>query len=335
MAGASERDRIVTYSPSYTLVATHACFNRCTYCNFRVDLGQDPGLDGATAGRQLAGLAAQGISEVLILSGEVHPRHPGRPAWMERLVGLAQLALEQDLLPHTNAGPLTWAEMGQLRQVNVSLGLMLEQVTPALLTGVHRHAPSKRPDLRQQQLDWAGRWRIPFTTGLLLGIGETPKDWVDTLDAIAHSHRRWGHIQEVILQPYQPGHGQTAVLPPFPVDQLPEVVALARRLLPAEVVIQIPPNLIGRPDVLLACLEAGARDLGGIGLLDVINPDYPQPAVRQLKALLATGGWVLQPRLPLYPIHDTWLPSHLQARVQGWRKTMLSRADLQTSLPIG
>lgn len=335
MARAGETERIVTYSPSYTLVATHACFNRCSYCNFRVDLGQDSGLDWATAGRQLAGLAAQGISEVLILSGEVHPRHPGRPAWMERLVTLAQLALTQGLLPHTNAGPLTWAEMGQLRQVNVSLGLMLEQVTPDLLTSVHRHAPSKRPELRQQQLEWAGRWHIPFTTGLLLGIGERPEDWVDTLDAIAHSHRRWGHIQEVILQPYQPGHSQTADLPPFPVEELPEVVALARRVLPAEVVIQIPPNLIGRPEVLLACLEAGARDLGGIGLLDVVNPDYPQPGVKQLNSLLEAAGWALQPRLPLYPIHDAWLPSQLQARVQCWRTTMPSRAELQTPLSVG
>ncbi len=177
--------QIVTYSPAYTLVPTYECFNRCTYCNFRVDPGQSPWLTLAVAQQQLEKLHSQGICEILVLSGEVHPRSPKRESWFGRIYDICQLALSMGFLPHTNAGPLSFAEMEKLKQVNVSMGLMLEQLTPKLLQTVHRQAPSKVPSLRLQQLEWAGELRIPFTTGLLLGIGETSADWWETLEAIA------------------------------------------------------------------------------------------------------------------------------------------------------
>lgn len=314
---------IITYSPAYTLVPTYECFNRCSYCNFRVEPGTDLWLSLESAQTQLTRLEASGIIEILILSGEVHPHSQRRADWLARIEALCQLALDRGFLPHTNVGPLSYAEMARLKQVNVSMGLMLEQLTPDLLNTVHRHAPSKVPELRLQQLEWAGELQIPFTTGLLLGIGETAGDWVESLQAIAQIHRRWHHIQEVILQPYSPGQQEQLAAPGFPLETLPEVVAIARAILPAEVTIQIPPNLIAQPDLLLACLEAGARDLGGLVPHDHVNPDYKHTSLTVLSELLAQKGWDLQPRLPVYPQVDRLLPPHLQAYLQPWRSQAL------------
>lgn len=314
---------IITYSPAYTLVPTYECFNRCSYCNFRVEPGTDLWLSLESAQTQLNSLEASGIIEILILSGEVHPHSQRRADWLARIEALCQLALDRGFLPHTNVGPLSYVEMARLKQVNVSMGLMLEQLTPDLLNTVHRHAPSKVPELRLQQLEWAGKLQIPFTTGLLLGIGETAGNWVESLQAIAQIHRRWHHIQEVILQPYSPGQQEQLAAPGFPLETLPEVVAIAREILPAEVTIQIPPNLIAQPDLLLACLEAGARDLGGLVPHDHVNPDYKHTSLTVLSELLAQKGWDLQPRLPVYPQVDRLLPPHLQAYLQPWRSQAL------------
>ncbi len=320
---------IVTYSPAYTLVPTYECFNRCTYCNFRVDPGKDTWLPLKVAAQQLQQLKAQGVIEILVLSGEVHPLSPRRAEWFQHIYELCQLALSLGFLPHTNAGPLTLAEMAQLKTVNVSMGLMVEQVTPALLQTVHRHAPSKVPALRLEQLEQAGELRIPFTTGLLLGLGETPSDWQETLGAIAQIHQRWGHIQEVILQPHSPGQQQSWPGEAFQIGKLVEVLAIARQILPVDIVLQIPPNLIPTPELLLACLQAGATDLGGIGPKDEVNPDYPHPHDQALTDRLNQAGWQLHPRLPIYPQYDHWLPDHLQTQVKQTRnwleRTRLAR----------
>ncbi|HIK10343.1 MAG TPA: 7,8-didemethyl-8-hydroxy-5-deazariboflavin synthase subunit CofG [Oscillatoriaceae cyanobacterium M33_DOE_052] len=315
-----QSSRIISYSPAYTLVPTHECYNRCTYCNFRVEPGQSPWMTPKEAQKRLEAISHQGVIEILILSGEVHPASSRRQAWLDRIYDLGKLALEQGYLPHTNAGPLSFEEMAKLKEVNVSMGLMLEQVTPRLLETVHRHAPSKLPQVRLQQLEWAGQLKIPFTTGLLLGIGESAADWEDSLKAIALSHRRWQHIQEVILQPHSPGSRQTWNAPSFDLQQLPAVVATARRILPPEITLQIPPNLITRSDILLACIEAGARDLGGIGPIDEVNPDYPHH--HQIAAILAEARWQLTERLPIYPQYDHWLSEPLQKIVSKWRQNI-------------
>ncbi|MEB3336410.1 MAG: 7,8-didemethyl-8-hydroxy-5-deazariboflavin synthase subunit CofG [Leptolyngbyaceae bacterium] len=309
----------VTYSPAYTLVPTYECFNRCTYCNFRADPGQSPWLRLAQAETILKPLRNQGVIEILILSGEVHPHSSRRTDWFQRIYELCELALHLGFLPHTNVGPLSFAEMTQLKQVNVSMGLMLEQITPQLLQTVHQHAPSKVPELRLQQLTWAGELQIPFTTGLLLGIGETQADRWATLEAIAHLHQRWGHIQEVILQPHSPGQHQSWQGAAFQSEDLLETIKVARRILPPDITLQIPPNLVAEPTLLLACIAAGARDLGGIGPRDEVNPDYEHPQSSALASILALDNWQLVPRLPIYPQHDPWLPIPLQNRVQQWR----------------
>ncbi len=314
----------ITYSPAHTLVPTYECFNRCSYCNFRVDPGQDRWLSLEEAEATLQSLRPQGIIEILLLSGEVHPQHPRRAAWFERIYRLCELALELGFLPHTNAGPLSYDELAQLRQVNVSMGLMLEQTTPSLLETVHRHAPSKLPALRLEQLEWAGELKIPFTTGLLLGLGETEADRWAALSAIAATHQRWGQIQEVILQPHSPGSQQAWRGEAFSLQQLVALISAARQILPTEIALQIPPNLIPSAPQLLDCLRAGASDLGGIGLKDEVNPSYPHPQSRQLLAWLSDSPYQLQPRLPIYPQYDAWLAPALQAPVRQWREHLLN-----------
>ncbi|MFM7440587.1 MAG: 7,8-didemethyl-8-hydroxy-5-deazariboflavin synthase subunit CofG, partial [Snowella sp.] len=255
--------RQITYSPAYTLVPTYECFNRCDYCNFRVDPNQDQWMTLATARDKLQSLQNQGISEILILSGEVHPRSPRRKAWFERIYQLCELSLSWGFLPHSNVGPLSFNEMEQLKQVNVSMGLMIEQITPKLLETVHQNAPSKIPELRLQQLAWAGELKIPFTTGILLGIGETEQERWESLRAIANIQNQYGHIQEVILQPHSLGTKQNFQGSGFSMDQFPRIIAKARDILTPSITLQIPPNLIPDTQSLLDCLDAGARDLGG------------------------------------------------------------------------
>ncbi|WP_414566519.1 MULTISPECIES: 7,8-didemethyl-8-hydroxy-5-deazariboflavin synthase subunit CofG [unclassified Anabaena] len=311
--------RSVTYSPAYTIIPTYECFNRCTYCNFRTEPGQSPWMTLSAAESILLHLQSQKICEILILSGEVHPHSPNRQQWFQRIYDLCELALSMGFLPHTNAGPLSFAEMQQLKNVNVSMGLMLEQLTLTLLNTVHRHAPSKLPATRLQQLTWAGELQIPFTTGLLLGIGETENDCWETLNAISDLHQRYHHIQEVILQPHSPGNQQTFDAEAFDPHQLPKVIAKAREILPPDITIQIPPNLVQDDQWLLACIETGARDLGGIGPKDEVNPDYPHIQEQALSKILQPAGWELVPRLPIYPQFDNWLTGELQTAVKHWR----------------
>ncbi|TVR12642.1 MAG: 7,8-didemethyl-8-hydroxy-5-deazariboflavin synthase subunit CofG [Phormidium sp. GEM2.Bin31] len=313
----------VTYSPAYTLVPTYECFNRCSYCNFRREPGGDTWMSLAR-GREILQSLRDGVgpqvTEILILSGEVHPQHPRRSLWFQRIFNLCQLALSLGFLPHTNVGPLSEGEMASLKTVNVSMGLMLEQVTPKLLKTVHRHAPSKQPEQRILQLELAGKLRIPFTTGLLLGIGETTQDCQNSLMEIARIQRRWGHIQEVILQPHRLGQRQESAVEGFELPQLPKVVALAREMLPPEVTLQIPPNLVETPEILLDCLAAGARDLGGIGPRDEVNPDYPHWQCQRLGEILQPAGWQLRPRLPVYPQFESWVSGTLRSQLERIRQ---------------
>ncbi|MBD2139695.1 7,8-didemethyl-8-hydroxy-5-deazariboflavin synthase subunit CofG [Anabaena sp. FACHB-1237] len=309
----NNRNKIITYSPAYTLVPTYECFNRCSYCNFRVEPTTDSWMTLSQAREILLRLKNEDVCEILILSGEVHWRSSRRKNWFQLIYDLCSLALEMGFLPHTNVGILDFAEMEALKNVNVSMGLMLEQLTPSLLNTVHRYAPSKLPELRLQQLQWAGQLKIPFTTGLLLGIGETEDDRWETLGAIADIHDQYQNIQEVILQPHSPGAEQSFDGLAFNPDHLPEVISQAREILPPDITIQIPPNLVKDDHWLLACLDAGARDLGGIGPKDEVNPNYPHLQVESLRNILQPAGWKLVPRLPVYPQFYDSLSDKLEA----------------------
>lgn len=299
--------KIITYSPAFTIVPTYECFNACTYCNFRANPHTSPWVALDEVKKILANLKGKNVTEILILSGEIHPQSPRRKSWIQLVYDIAKLALEMGFFPHTNVGVLSYDEMALLKQVNVSMGLMLEQLTPNLLNTVHRHAPTKIPELRLQQLEWAGQLKIPFTTGLLLGIGETLDDRMETLESIEQIQAKWGHIQEVILQPYVQGSQEKFLGNSISVSEIFEVISMARHILPESITLQIPPNLINNQGTLLQCLELGIRDLGGIVPKDEVNPDYEHHNLDNLKALLSENGWELQPRLPVYPQYYSWV----------------------------
>ena len=319
------RDRVITWSPSVTLVPTHECFNACSYCHFRKPISSalDDLSGGASSGWLSNDQAQQQLqqrpeaTEVLLLSGEVAPKAFNRRTWFARLMDLSRLALQSGRLPHTNAGPLTRHEMAALARLNPSMGLMLEGLGPAYDSAHHR-APSKTLPVRLSQLEQAGRLGIPFTTGLLLGLGETRQQCIEALELLALLHRQWGHIQEVILQPWHP-EGEAAALTSSPlaaaqIGELLATIAAAREILPAEVHLQLPPNLWPRQH-LLAALDAGIDDLGGIDCMDVINPSWPQPAVAELRGQLEAAGWTLQRRTCVHQAWIGWLPTGLQESV--------------------
>jgi FO synthase len=310
--------RVLTYSPKVFLPVTNLCLDRCTYCTFRKD-PDDPDAwtmrpeeiaAWATRGRAL------GCIEALLCLGDrperVFPSYRaelaalGAASTPEYLHRACEIALDCGLLPHSNAGLLTAGEMRRLKPVNASLGLMLENVSPRLRRRgeVHQWAPDKDPALRLRMLREAGELQIPFTTGLLVGIGETLAERVDTLIAIRDLHRAFGHVQEVIVQNFRskPTIHRADAPEPEAAD-LARTVAVARLVLDPEVSVQAPPNLSPRDLRLL--VAAGVNDWGGISPLtpDYVNPEAPWPHVEALAAACAEAGHVLRPRLPVYPAY--------------------------------
>ena len=302
--------REISYSRNIFLPITNICRNRCTYCGFR----RDPN-DGAWFMRPeeviaLAGRAkAVGCSEALLTLGERPESHGeareklkslGYRSTVGYLENLCKQILELGLLPHTNAGLLNEQELRRLRRYNASMGLMLEC---AVELPAHRDSPGKRPDLRLRVIERAGKLRIPFTTGLLIGIGESREDRVRSLQEIKKLHERYGHIQEVIIQPFEPKPGTPMANCARPnLDELLSTVVVARELMP-EMNIQVPPNLLSHDGGVEAVLRAGVNDFGGISPLtpDFINPEHPWPSVGELRAAVERAGFVPRERLPIYP----------------------------------
>jgi 7,8-didemethyl-8-hydroxy-5-deazariboflavin synthase CofG subunit len=311
--------RTVTYSPKVFLPVTNLCRDRCTYCTFRKD-PDDPDAWTMTPD-EIAAWSARGrrlgCKEALLCLGDrpeaAFARYRatlaqlGHRTTAEYVARASAIALEAGLLPHTNAGVLTRDEMAYLKPVNVSMGLMLESVSPRLRRRgeVHQWAPDKEPAVRLRMLDEAGALGIPFTTGLLLGIGETLAERVDTLFAIRDAHRRHGHVQEVIVQNFRakPTIGRADAAEPDALD-VARTIAVARLVLDDDVTVQAPPNL--SPDDVVLFLAAGLNDWGGISPLtpDYVNPEAPWPHVAALAATCARAGHTLRERLP---IHAAWI----------------------------
>src|SRR5438309_5190904 len=257
----------------------------------------------------------------------------GHRTTAEYVVQACEIALNGGLLPHTNAGLLTADEMTRLKDVNVSLGLMLENVSPRLRGRgeVHQWAPDKEPALRLRMLREAGELQIPFTTGLLLGIGETVAERVDTLLAIRDLHRAYGHVQEVIVQNFRakPTIRRSDASEPTP-DDIARTVAVARLLLDPEVSVQAPPNLSPADHALL--LAAGLNDWGGISPLtpDYVNPEAPWPHVAALAAECRAAGYTLRERLAIYPAYidrPGYLAPALRGRVTALAAEVASVAE--------
>lgn len=306
----------LTFSPKVFLPLTNLCRNRCDYCSFRKSWGQK-GAETFTHETTLGWLErgqAQGCVEALFCLGDTpetaFPEYAellaswGHGSTVDYIEWASERALERGLLPHTNAGILSSQEMRRLKRTNVSLGLMLENVSPRLCEpgGVHRNAPDKHPSKRLAMIEEAGALQIPFTTGILLGIGETNDEIVDSLIAIADLHARHGHIQEVIVQNFRARPKIPMRDAPEPDDvQVARSVALARLILPEEVSVQAPPNL--NPSATRLLIDAGINDFGGISPVtpDYINPIHPWPHLVDLEAECREAGFELRPRLPIYP----------------------------------
>lgn len=318
-AAAERRDRAwgrtLTYSPKVFLPVTNLCPNRCTYCAFRRSPG-DAGewtMSPDEVRRALDQGAEQGCIEALLCLGDRPDAYGsyrrllrgwGFDDTVHYLVWISEQALERGLVAHTNAGVLSAEQMTRLRACNASLGLMLENVSERLCgPGMpHRAAPDKKPARRLATHRDAGALRIPFTSGLLIGIGETWDERVATVEAIGELHARYGHIQEVIVQNFQAHSGTVMADAPEPGgDDMARTVAMTRMTLPDSISVQAPPNL--NPADLERIISAGINDFGGISPVtpDYINPDHPWPHVEALGELCAGLGYTLEPRLPVYP----------------------------------
>lgn len=318
-AAANVRDatwgKTATFSPKVFLPLTNVCRNRCDYCSFRKSPSDEGAwtMTHAEVERFVAQAHAQGCAEALFCLGD-KPETAfaayrktladiGHDSTVDYLVWAAERALEQGVLPHTNAGILSRHDMQRLRPVNVSLGLMLENISPRLCEkGMpHHKAPDKRPQVRVQMIREAGELKIPFTTGILIGIGETRRERVESLLAIRQLHREHGHIQEVIVQNFATRPDIAMAEASEPDDhEMAHTVALARLILDRDVSLQAPPNLNPKRTSLL--LAAGINDFGGISPVtpDFINPRHPWPLLQALEAACAQEGFSLRPRLPIY-----------------------------------
>ena len=307
---------VITYSRKVFLPLTTLCRDYCGYCTFRRDPGE-PGahtmipeeiLAVAKAGEKL------GCTEALFSLGDkpelIFPemratlQYLGYKSTLHYLEAMCELILrETSLLPHPNPGLLSAEWIARLAAVSPSMGLMLESTSSLLLApgAAHDNAPDKVPGKRLRTIEQAGKLRVPFTTGLLIGIGETPEDRVETLLAIRDLHERYGHIQEVIVQNFRSK-------PNIPMAHVPEpgqgemlrAVAVARLLMP-NVNIQAPPNL--NAPYYQELLEAGINDWGGISPLtpDYINPEKPWPHLEELRQRTESRRFQLRQRLPVYP----------------------------------
>lgn len=358
-AAATRRDAAfgarITFSPKVFLPVTNLCRNFCDYCSFRRSPGQagewtmspDEVRAWLERGRD------HGCVEALLCLGD-RPEEVFRPyretlaSWghgstVDYLYWVGELALSCGLLPHTNAGILSTEDMARLKQVNVSLGLMLENVSPRLCEkGMpHHRAPDKRPERRLAMTRAAGELRIPFTSGLLIGIGETRRERVDTLLAIRDLAREHGHIQEVIVQNFRTRPDIPMARAPEPEDlEMAHTVALARLILDSDISVQAPPNL--NPTATELLIDAGINDFGGISPVtpDYINPRHPWPHLDALADLCAARGLALCPRTPTYDrFIDTpdFLAERLRPQTQAMRERLaaITRPSLLPSVHQG
>ena len=319
--------RVITYSRNVFLPLTTVCRNRCGYCSFRTPVQEGCLMDQEDVERVLGHGALMGCTEALFTFGERPEEEPGFELYIRRAgyatildycEAMCRLAIRHGILPHTNAGILTYGELERLRPVNASMGLMLE--TTADLPA-HAASKGKSPEVRLAMMEDAGKLRIPFTTGLLLGIGETGGDREESLLAICEIHRRYRHIQEVILQNFCPKPGTP--MAGFRVPDTGEICAtirMAREILPREIAIQIAPNLIDAKKL----IPCGVDDLGGVSpvTIDYVNPEHPWPAIGDLRAIV--GDAELRERLCIYPqfIGRGWYDPGLQPLINRLAQTI-------------
>jgi len=317
------KGRVVTYSPKVFIPLTTMCRDQCTYCTFvkppgngGVYLTPDDVMAIALAGDR------HGCTEALFTLGDApETKYPaareflssvGCATTMDYVVAMTErVHQETGLFPHANPGVMSEEAITRLRPSNPSVGLMLENISPRLTEpGMpHFNCPDKIPGVRVETIEAAGRQRVPFTTGILVGIGENNQEIVDSIFALATLQERWGHIQEVIIQNFR-AKADTRLR--FGAEPIPSwfarVVALARWIMGPTMNVQVPPNLTERYETYL---DAGINDWGGVSPLtiDWVNPEAPWPHLADLAGRTRAAGFELRPRLPVYPeyLSQDWL----------------------------
>ena len=344
----SSHGDLITFSPKVFIPLTQLCRDVCHYCTFSKAPKHGPAyLSLDDVGQIAADGARVGCHEALFTLGDKPElRYRKARAALEKLgyesttdyliAAAAHVIRETGMLPHVNPGVLTRDELARLREVSVSGGLMLESTSERLCAkgGPHYGSPDKSPAVRLQTLRDAGAVNFPYTTGILIGIGETRAERIDALLAIRDIHAEYGHIQEVIVQNFRAKERTAmakAVEPPL--EELVWTIAVARLILGAEMSIQAPPNL--SPGQLTALLNAGINDWGGVSPVtpDHVNPEAPWPELEALKSITAAAGKTLAPRLPIYPRYveerQRWLAQPLERHVlRHADAALLGREDL-------
>jgi 7,8-didemethyl-8-hydroxy-5-deazariboflavin synthase CofG subunit len=309
------KKRLITFSKKVFFNAINLCSDICGYCTYKAEPGQPKlSLMSENDVRNLAKLAKRyRCVEALFVTGERPEQkyHEARE-WLKKngfsstpeyLVHASEIAYSEGLFPHTNAGNLTKSELNDLKKTNCSIGLMLENSSERLTQKnmPHHLAPSKNPSVRLGVLESAGELKIPMTTGVLIGIGETPYEIIDSLFEIKRLHKKHGHIQEVILQNFQPKPDtRMHICASAEENYFKTMVALCRIIMP-EMNIQIPPNL--SPDSYQSFIEAGINDWGGVSPLtpDYVNPEYDWPQIELIQKNTHRAGFKLKARFPVYP----------------------------------
>lgn len=323
------RGTIVTYSRKIFFNLVNLCRDTCSYCTYKAEPNQSK-LSMMTR-HDVENLATIGkkykCTEALFVTGErPEQRYQEARAWLkengfrstvEYLVHASEVALNVGMFPHTNAGNLTKSEMSELKKTNVSLGLMLENASQRLTNKdmPHEFAPSKNPKARIRVLENAGQLSIPMTTGLLIGIGESPFELIDSIYAIKEIHKKYGNIQEIILQNFQPKYDTKMCDLSAPEEKyFKALVALTRIIMP-EMNIQIPPNL--SPNSYSRFLSVGINDWGGISpvTLDYVNPEHSWPAIETVKRNCADAGFELRARFPVYPEFFSMVSPDLRSKM--------------------
>lgn len=309
------KQNTVTFSKKAFFNLVNLCSDICGYCTYKAEPGEQKlAMMSKKNIQELAALARKyHCTEALFVTGErPEEKYSEAKAWLkengfsstaEFLVHASEIALEQGLFPHTNGGNLTKSEMNDLKKTNSSMGLMLENSSERLTENKMPHslAPSKNPKERLQVLVNAGELKIPMTTGVLVGIGETPYEIIDSLFAIKELHDKFGHIQEIILQNFQPKQDTWMKNTPSAEENYFKTMVAISRIIMPKMNIQIPPNL--SPNSYQYFLDAGINDWGGISPLtqDYVNPEFGWPQIEFVEKHTKSTGFALKARFPVYP----------------------------------
>ena len=313
------RDRgkgeVLTYSKNVFVPLTQICRNHCGYCTFKYEPGEGPlfmspdeVLDMAKKGAEL------GCTELLFVTGDKPElKYPiykealqklGYESTADYLIAMGEAGLKENIFPHTNLGLATSEELVQFRGSNPSMGLMLENISPRLLKKgqAHYRCPDKVPKQRMKTMELAGELRIPWTSGILVGIGETWEERVQSLFALKELNDEYGHLQEIIIQNFSPKPGiMMENYPPPSFVEMLKLVAISRLVFGEGMNIQIPPNL--NPETYPLFIHAGINDLGGVSpvTIDYVNPEAPWPKLEIMQDMVEELGFTLRERLPVYP----------------------------------